>query len=185
MWKSLLSIFSVCLHFVIFLSRGQLWDLLLVTVADEVKRSYFAARSTLLLHYISSSGCTVAFCPRLVRWQEAAVGGWYLPQTVTCSQSDPRFQEIYRKKEHVGEKKEAFTPKDGNSCGCYQQLFVAGEKPAGFLHFIWWTDVWAQWGCCRLESDKSPRLDWPNHSRCFLTTGSQNVSRSCCLDAAW
>lgn len=42
---------------------------------------------TLLLHYISSSGCAAAFCPRLVCWQEVAVGGWYLPHTVTCSQS--------------------------------------------------------------------------------------------------
>lgn len=50
-----------------------------------------------------------------------------------------RFGEIHGKKEDVG-KKEAFTLKGGGGCGYYQQLFVAGEKPAGFLHFIWWTD---------------------------------------------
>lgn len=55
-----------------------------------VNRSHSAAGCwglTLLLHYISASGCTAAFCPRLVRWQDVVVGGWYLPRTVTCSQS--------------------------------------------------------------------------------------------------
>lgn len=147
---------AACVCFVIFLSRGQVWDLWFVAIADEVNHSSFTAGSTLLLQYISLSGCTAAFCPCLVCWQEVALGGWYLPQTVTRSQSEQGQADFRRftERKNMLRKNEAFTLKDG-----YQQVFVVGEKPAGFLPFIWWMGAWVHWSCCHLESDELSRQD--------------------------
>lgn len=89
---------------------------------------------TLLLHYISSSGCNAAFCPRLVRWQEVAVWG-LVPATycdmLTKRAGTSRFREIHRKKEDVAGKKRLLHWKMAAVVAAISSSLL----PAAFLYF--------------------------------------------------
>lgn len=115
----------------------------------EPKLFYCRVNTSTPLHLLVWLHCSLlsSSCPL------TGSGSWGLVPATNCDMltkraGTSRFQKIHRKKELVGEK-EAFTLKDG-----YQQVFVVGQKPAGFLLFIWWMGTWAHWSCSHLELDK-------------------------------
>jgi len=132
--------------------------------------SYFAAGSTLLLHYISSSGSTVAFCPRLVCWQEVPVWGWYLPRNVTCSQSELEQAEIWRftERRNMCWKRRLLQWKLTMAVtAIWRSLLREKSQQVSFRLSDGWTSETA--------ANRSPGQDGPNYSCSFLTTGWQNI----------
>lgn len=131
--------------------RLSLWP---VSPHCKLKWSYSASGLTLLLHYISSSDCTVAFCPRLVCCQEVVVWGRCLPRTVTWPQKragTSTFQEIHKKERRCRGRGR-----------CYQHFFVGREKPAGFSWLYLMDGGLSFQRCCNnLGKGESSRQDGP------------------------